>query len=152
MSLLGKCALAMVIPAAGALLAVGAGTAQAAGNLYGAIAVAPGTFQVGTATDHPTQAAADAAALAACGNSVCKVELQIKNSCGAAVQSDTRGLWFSFPTFKYGTGATAAEAEEMAFRQVPAITPWAQALSLSYGSSMRMEPFVRATVCTSNAG
>ncbi|MFI6871548.1 DUF4189 domain-containing protein [Nocardia sp. NPDC050406] len=149
MSLLGKSALALVIPAAGALVASGAGTAQA-GGLYGAIAV--GTFQVGHATDYPSQAAANQAALDACGVAWCRVTLEIQNGCGSVVEKDNRGLFTHYPVYYYGTGATGADAERMAFAQVPPNTPWATAISLAYGSSMMGEPYVRNTVCTANAG
>ncbi|MGW4843727.1 DUF4189 domain-containing protein [Nocardia brasiliensis] len=149
MSSIRKSALAMVIPVVGAIAGAAAGPAHAAGNLYGAIAV--GNHQIGYVTDYPTQAAADQAAKDACGVAYCTIKLQIKNSCGAAAQFDARGLWGPLTTFYYGTGATAADAERMALAQVPH-TPFGTMMGIALGSSMHLDPFIRATVCTSNAG
>ncbi|MEV0251216.1 DUF4189 domain-containing protein [Nocardia sp. NPDC050712] len=149
MSLLRKSALAMVIPAAGALLVAGAGNAQAA-NLYGAIARG-GYEALGTSTDHSSQAAANQAALDACGSG-CWVTLEIKNSCGAAAQMNSRGLWGVHPVYYYGTGANAADAERMALSQVPEKMWWgATVIPLVWGSSVIEQGFIRDTVCTANA-
>ncbi len=143
----------MVIPAAGALLA--AGTAHAAGDQYGAITTAD-YVQVFHATDYPTQDAANKAALQACGRSWCVVKLEIKNSCGAVVELPNRGWWGLVPmasSLWWGTGATAADAQQMALSQAPwPLQPWAVALQAAYGSSVTSAPFVKETVCTSNAG
>lgn len=149
MSLLRKSALALVVPAAGAMMAGGAGTAQA-GNLYGAIAM--GGNQIFTSVNHSTQAAADDAAIRACGAIRCTVTLQIQNSCGAAAEWGSMGLWGNQPIFYYGTGTTAAEAEQMALVQVPPGWWGGTAIGLAWGSSMRTSPFIKASVCTANAG
>lgn len=149
MSLLGKSALALVIPAAGALMAGATGTAHAA-NLYGAIAA--GSNQVFHAVDYPTQAAADDAVFRACGGNWCEIKLRIQNSCGAVAESGSAGLWGNQPVFYYGTGPTAADAEQMAMSQVPAGWWGATVIRLFWGSSMTTSPFIKDSVCTSNAG
>ncbi|QIS09373.1 DUF4189 domain-containing protein [Nocardia arthritidis] len=60
----GRSGLTVVVAAVAALL--GAGTARASGDLYGAIAVDPLGGSVGEAFDYPDQGGADQAALEAC--------------------------------------------------------------------------------------
>ncbi|MQY18138.1 DUF4189 domain-containing protein [Nocardia macrotermitis] len=149
MSLLGKSLAAMVVAVAGVSVANGAGTANAAGGEYGSIATGPYTLAHAVG---PTQAAADRAALAACGGVVCTVQLRLKGDCGAVAEFDENGLWGRVPAYYYGTGETAAEARRMALSQAPPVTPFGTAMSLAFGSSVISPAFIRDTVCTANAG
>ncbi|WP_062992012.1 DUF4189 domain-containing protein [Nocardia anaemiae] len=159
MSLLRKLALAMVVPASGALVVAGAGTAHAAGNLYGAIAI--WGYRVGVATDYPTQAAADEAAIKSCAGRgdtlepwmsvACTIKARIHNECGAVIERDMRSLWGSAPLYYVGTGATAAEAEQSA-RWAAGPDQLGNPLLMVSGSSIPQAAFVLDTVCTSNAG
>jgi hypothetical protein len=161
MSLLRKSALAMVIPAAGALIVTGAGagTAHAAGNLYGAIAV--WGYRVGEAADYPTQAAADEAAIKSCAGRgetlepwmsvACTIKARIHNECGSVVERDMRSLWGSAPLYYVGTGGTAAEAEQSA-RWAAGPDYIGNPLIMVAGSSIPQAAFVLDTICTANAG
>ncbi|WP_067567208.1 DUF4189 domain-containing protein [Nocardia acidivorans] len=151
MTLLGKSALAMVIPAAGALVAAGGGTAHASGNLYGAFAA--GINTVAHAVDYPTQDAADAAAIEMCGGKTwCTVKLRLQNDCGSVAEWGSVGMWGNQPIYYYGTGANAADAEQMAISQVPQ-SSWlgGTLIGIFWGSSMRTSPFIKDTACTANA-
>ncbi|MFI6871547.1 DUF4189 domain-containing protein [Nocardia sp. NPDC050406] len=144
MTSLRKLALAMVIPAAGSLVFLGAGTANAAGDLYGAIAVT--TMRVGAAADYPVQHEADQAALDACGESVCHIVARIHNACGSVVERDGKTPFGgAMPFYFTGTGATAAEAEADALRIAgPDVgTPLLE---------ITKPAFVLDTICTANAG
>ncbi|WP_084522833.1 DUF4189 domain-containing protein [Nocardia inohanensis] len=153
MSLSSRAALAVVIASGGVLAGIGGGTAQAAGNPYGAMA--SDYSQVFSATDYPTQEAANQAALQACGKSWCVIKLELKNSCGSAVELPNRGWWGLVPmtsTLWWGSGATAAEAEQMALAQTPwPMQPFAIALQAAYGSTVTQAPFVKQTACTASA-
>ncbi|MGX1810277.1 DUF4189 domain-containing protein [Nocardia sp. NPDC055321] len=152
MSLLSRSGLAVVIASGATLLCAEAGTAHAAGNQYGAIAT--DYIQIFPAIDYPTQAAANQAAMDACGK-YCVIKLELKNSCGSAAELPIRGWWGLVPmtsTVWWGTGATAADAEQMALAQ----TPWplpavAVAVQAAWGSTVTTAPFIKQTVCTSNA-
>ncbi|WP_067710661.1 DUF4189 domain-containing protein [Nocardia yamanashiensis] len=152
MSLSSKFTLAVAIAAGGTLAGVGGGTAQAAGA-YGAMAT--DYSQVFDAVDYPTQEAANQAALQACGKSYCVIKLELKNSCGSAVELPNRGWWGLVPgasSLWWGTGATAADAEQMALSQAPfPLQPWAVALQAAWGSTVTSAPFVKQTACTSSA-
>ncbi|ASF07280.1 hypothetical protein NBRGN_104_00120 [Nocardia brasiliensis NBRC 14402] len=126
-----------------AILGSGAGTATAAGDLYGSIAVAP--MKVGEATDYPTQFEADQAALAACGDGVCHIVARIHNECGAVAEVDGRTPLGTSPMYFAGTGRTAAEAEGNALRLAgPNVgTPLLEIVKPA---------FILDTICTSNAG
>ncbi len=143
----------MVLAATGAVVVAGAGIANAAGDLYGAIAT--GMDHAGSAVDYPNQAAADKAALAACsrtGGRACVVLTRMHNECGSLVETDVQnavGPFVVSPTmrsFYTGTGPTRAAAEQKA-RYVPdhqLDEPWALRV---------VRPaFVVDTVCTANAG
>lgn len=151
MTLLSKSAFVVAVAAGGTMLGTGSG--QAAGNQYGAMA--SDYSQVFTAVDYPTQAAANQAALQACGKAHCVVKLELKNSCGSAVELPNRGWWGLTPmasTLWWGTGANAADAEQMALSQTPWPLPaFAVALQAAYGSTVTSAPFVKQTACTSNA-
>ena len=139
--------LAIVVGVVGALAVTG--TANAAGGRYGSIATGPYTLAHATG---PTQAAADRAALAACGGIICRVSLQLKDDCGAVAEFDEIGLWGRVPAFYYGTGETVVEARQMAMSQGPGVTPFGTVMNLAMGSSVPQPGFIRDTVCTANAG
>lgn len=143
MSLLGKAALAAVIPATAALVVAGAGTAHAQDDLYGAIAVR--TKGVGEATDYRTQKEADAAAVKACGDAgLCTVLARFYNQCGSVVERDISWPLGTGPQYWTATGATAAEAEQAAMKAAgPILESWVIRI---------VKPaFVLDTICTANA-
>jgi hypothetical protein len=153
MSFLGKSLAAMVIAASGAIVVVDAGTANAAGDLYGAIAT--GMDHAGSAVDYPNQAAADKAALAACsrtGGRACVVLTRMHNECGSLVEEDVQnavGPFIVSPTlrsFDTGTGPTRAAAERKA-KSIPD-----QRLDEPWALRVVRPAFVVDTVCTANAG
>ncbi|MEV6275265.1 DUF4189 domain-containing protein [Nocardia sp. NPDC051832] len=155
MSLMRKSALALVIPVAAALVGAATGSAQAERYLYGAIAM--GVGRIGTSFDFPDQSSADAAAVAACGQSPgCFVMVRIQNECGSVAQLDAKAFpwtvlpeipgWSTRPLYHYGTGPTAREAEAAAMRLASA--PRMQSLTFQ----IVREPFILDTICTSNAG
>lgn len=153
MSLLGKFALAMVVPAAGALLVTGAGPAQAAGDLYGAIATS-GTRALGEAWDFPNQAAADKHAIAQCGSvHSCKVKVRFRNECGSVAGVNVKaGAAPAVPVYYGGTGPTRAAAEQAAIAAAGPTyaNPWPPMVWL--GSTAPAQVRIVDTLCTSNAG
>ncbi|MFC9897492.1 DUF4189 domain-containing protein [Nocardia sp. NPDC127579] len=146
MSLLRKSALALVIPAAAASMVTGAGSAQAAPDLYGAIAVR--TKGVGAAADYRTQKEADAAAMKACGDaSLCTVMARFYNECGSVAERDIAWPLGTSPNYWAGTGPTAAKAHENAMRMA-GLEP----ISIPGVWWVAKPAFVLDTICTSNAG
>ncbi|MFI6868330.1 DUF4189 domain-containing protein [Nocardia sp. NPDC050406] len=164
MSLFGKFALAMVVPAAGALIVAGGGTAHAVGDLYGAIAVyqqnTPGTpwdhhTGVAVAVDYPSQAAADEAALAGCSVERCTVFARVHNECGSVVEYDTWTAWSNAvePVYFTGRGPTAAAAEKAALDLGNQGLSFPTSLFFDLGLARVVKPLtVLDTICTSNAG
>ncbi|MEV6771873.1 DUF4189 domain-containing protein [Nocardia sp. NPDC051030] len=159
MSLLGKSALAMVVPAAAVLVITGAGTAHASGDLYGAIAEQSdggflGASGIGEAIDYPTQDAANQAALTACErqNPHCFVGMEIHNECGAVVEFDIRSDLLNTvrPAYTFGKGSTAAAAEQAATDQANRIANDNPVTPLTLSRVIK-PPFVLDTLCTSNA-
>ncbi|WP_194819742.1 DUF4189 domain-containing protein [Nocardia sp. XZ_19_385] len=146
MSLLRKSALAMVIPAAAALMVTGAGSAAAAPDLYGAIAVR--TKGVGAAADYRTQKEADAAAIKACGDpALCTVMARFYNQCGAVSERDIAWPLGTSPLYWAGTGATAADAHRNAM-----FMAGNEPISVPGVWWVARPAFVLDTICTSNAG
>ncbi|MEV6767494.1 DUF4189 domain-containing protein [Nocardia sp. NPDC051030] len=160
MSLSGKAALAMVAPAVAALLATGSGTAHAAGDLYGAIAVyytqQSHATGVGVAADFPTQNAADEAAKNACNADKCVVMAQIHNECGSVTEYDAWAAWTNTvePVYTTGKGATAAAAQQAAMdRGNYGMSFPSTAALFAVGAARVVKPlFLLDTICTSNAG
>ncbi|WP_067828623.1 DUF4189 domain-containing protein [Nocardia inohanensis] len=105
MSMRGKTALGILTAAAALLLPA---TAQADGNVHGAMAVSfyRGDPVIGIATDASDQASADRIAIQRCGHFSCLVQVQFVNGCGAIA---TRGS-----NYASAVGATRAEAERKA--------------------------------------
>ncbi|MEU1207424.1 DUF4189 domain-containing protein [Nocardia sp. NPDC005825] len=105
MRLSSKAAAAVVASTAVVLCSGGMGTANAAVDYYGALAVSwdsTGTPHIVTATNYPSQAEADAAALANCDFSPCDVQARFVNGC-IAVANRGEDFWF-------GTGRTREAA------------------------------------------
>ncbi|MGX1808253.1 DUF4189 domain-containing protein [Nocardia sp. NPDC055321] len=154
----------MVVPAAGALIVSGTGTANAAGDLYGAIAIyqekTEGTpwdhhTGVGVAVDFPSQDAADAAALAACTVSRCTVFARVHNSCASVVQFEAWTSWLNGvePTYLTGRGNTAAAAEAAALDMGNRTLSPPTSFLFDLGLARLVKPLsVLDTICTSNAG
>ncbi|MEU8899388.1 DUF4189 domain-containing protein [Nocardia sp. NPDC048505] len=164
MSLLGRSALVTVLPIAGALIVAGGGTAQAAGDLYGAIAIyqqkTSGTpwehhTGVAVAVDYPSQAAADAAALAGCNADRCTVFARVHNECASVVEYDTWTAWSNAvePVYYTGRGPTAAAAERAALDLGNQGLGFPTNLLFGLGLARVVKPLaVLDTICTSNAG
>ncbi|MGX1810531.1 DUF4189 domain-containing protein [Nocardia sp. NPDC055321] len=155
MSLRGKCALVLVAPTAAALTVVGAATAHAAGDLYGAIAVSWGTG-VGLAVDYPLQDAADKAAVSACGNNRCLVMARAHNECASVAEIDQWSVWKNAVEPVYGTGLgptkQAAEQAAIDYGNYHLSYPTTVAAS-ALGLIRVVKPlFILDTICTSNAG
>jgi hypothetical protein len=79
-------------------------------DFFGAIAYSPRTGADGWAKDHPSQDAAERAALSACGQSAsdCRGVLWFKNGCGA--------LAVSAKVYGWGWGTTQALADAEAIK------------------------------------
>ncbi|WP_169812567.1 DUF4189 domain-containing protein [Nocardia acidivorans] len=139
---------AVTLVSAGGML--GLGTAHAAGDLYGAIAV--GGFRVGEAFDYPTQYAADQAALEACRNQnatgTCSIATRIHNECGVVVERDSQTVFGSAPWYMSGNGPTPAAAEADARKKFGVDTTQ----SMPTLGGVVQPAFVLDTICTSNAG
>ncbi|KAA8885825.1 DUF4189 domain-containing protein [Nocardia colli] len=83
MSVLSRVAVGAALTSTAALAFVGAGSAGAAGNYYGTLALSPGTGKVVEATDQPTWVAADAAAIRNCAVYDCRIMVRFANGCAA---------------------------------------------------------------------
>ncbi|GAB0103900.1 hypothetical protein JMUB6875_28740 [Nocardia sp. JMUB6875] len=143
MHLSRKAALAMVASTTTALFVGGAGTAQAAGDLYGAIAVGDDGYyySFGTAWNYTDQGGADAAAVHECGVSNCYVKVRFVNGCAAIANRD--GNLFT------GIGRTKAMAESNA---IAASGTSPNPLLVSLGSAEPSEVHISESQCTGNAG
>ncbi|WP_167472476.1 DUF4189 domain-containing protein [Nocardia arthritidis] len=156
----GRSALAVVVSAAAVFIVTGAGTAQASGDLYGAIAEQSdggllGASGIGEAVDYPTQAAANQAAISTCErrNPHCFIGLEIHNECGAVAEFDIRSDLLNVvrPAYTFAKGATPAAAEQAATDQAHRIVDGNPILGLSLSRIVK-PPFVLDTICTSNVG
>ncbi|NNH73132.1 DUF4189 domain-containing protein [Nocardia uniformis] len=165
MSLSGKAALAMVAPAAAAMIVTGTGTANAAGDLYGAMAVSYTYYSVplgaadsyatgvGVAVDFPSQAAADQAAIDACDADRCFVLARAHNECASVVEYDTWAAWSNAvePVYHTGVGPTAAAAEQAAMAKGNAGLGFPTSMFFTLGLARIVKPlFVLDTICTAN--
>ncbi|MFD6352268.1 DUF4189 domain-containing protein [Nocardia tengchongensis] len=105
MRLSKKAATTVVAATAAALLSGGAGTANAAPDYYGAIAVsfdAAGYLHASAASNYPSQDEADAAALSGCDFQPCDIQVRYVNSC-AAIAARGMDYWA-------GKGRTRSDA------------------------------------------
>ncbi|MEC3957061.1 DUF4189 domain-containing protein [Nocardia sp. CDC153] len=143
MHLSRKAALAMVAATAAALSIGGMGTAQAAGDLYGAMAVGDDgySYSIGTAWNYTDQGAADAGALDQCGLSNCYVKVRFVNGCAAIANRD--GNLFT------GLGRTKAQAEQNA---IAASGSGPNPILVSLGSAEASQVHISDSQCTGNAG
>ncbi|MGW4354641.1 DUF4189 domain-containing protein [Nocardia sp. NPDC004582] len=101
MRLSAKATAGVVASTAAVLFSGGIGTANAAADHFGALAVAwdsAGDPHFVTSTNFPSQAEADAAALANCDVTPCEIQARFVNGC-IAVANRGQDFWF-------GTGAT----------------------------------------------
>ncbi|WP_196054853.1 DUF4189 domain-containing protein [Nocardia aurantiaca] len=143
MHLSRKTATGVVASAAFALISGGMGTANAAEDLYGAMAVSDqGDHWAGsTAWNAHDQGTADAEALRRCGHANCTVALRWSNGCAALVDRDG--------TLYTGLGYTLADAEHNAFA---AAGPDPNPLMVSLGSADPSTAQLLDSQCTRNAG
>ncbi|PXX59091.1 uncharacterized protein DUF4189 [Nocardia tenerifensis] len=141
MSLSRKAALALVGSAAVALVAAGAGVAQAEpdseGRYYGSIALEPKTGKTGAAWNYPGWGESDADALAECGRQDCYVAVRFVNGCGA-IAASSDGNW------AVGTGRDRAAAERAAIAALGPLDPPFP----NFGSSAPKRAQVWETHCT----
>ncbi|MEV0292284.1 DUF4189 domain-containing protein [Nocardia sp. NPDC050710] len=134
MSLSGNAVLGLI--ASTAIVALGSGTATAAEDYYGSLAlgVTPGTVIIGSGINYPDQEGADVRALTECGVANCKIIVQFKNACGAVAARGDKLSWAG--------GYTRIEAEQAA---LAGLGPDPSPLLVSLGSASP----VRAKVLTS---
>ncbi|WP_227981877.1 DUF4189 domain-containing protein [Nocardia spumae] len=127
---------------AGSALAVGgaAGSAQADGDLHGAIAFSDSTGVVAAAANYADAPSADTAARQHCGRGDCRVILDFSNGCGAVAQgADGR--------IAVGWGPTQVEAEKQARDFLgPSAPPFPD-----LGSASPRPATIALTSCTANA-
>ncbi|MGY0500010.1 DUF4189 domain-containing protein [Nocardia sp. FBN12] len=142
MNFMGKVgfAVAASVLTAGSLL--GAGSANAASDEWGAMAIDADWANFGRSINYPTRAEAEAAALEECAADGCYVEVTWANGCLALVDNDEFIAW--------GKGSTRAEAEREAYLALTEGTP--QNLLVNVGSSQLAGGRVIDTLCTDNAG
>ncbi|MEV0683202.1 DUF4189 domain-containing protein [Nocardia sp. NPDC050378] len=141
MSFMSKAGFAVVALGLAAGSVFGAGSASAAGDQWGAMAVDADWSNYGRSVDYPTRAEAEAAALDQCGADGCAIEVSWANGCLALVENDQYIAW--------GKGANRAEAEREAYLALTEGTP--QNLLVNLGSSQLAGGTVIETICTTNA-
>ncbi|MBL1078677.1 DUF4189 domain-containing protein [Nocardia sp. 2] len=139
MSLSRKAAFGVLAATATALISGGAGTANAAWDYYGAIAVADrgDSWAIGVTWNYEDQGRADADALDECGYRNCVVQVRFMNGCGAVADRDGRLFW--------GTGRNLAEAERNA---LAASGPDPNPFLVSVGSAQKSFKGIVASQCT----
>ena len=138
MSLLRKVGLVAAVGIAGT--AVGAGTTNAAVDLYGALAVSQSSGTVASAINHNSVGAADKAAVEQCRKSDCRVVVHFANACGAVAQgADHR--------FGWAWGPTRVEAERDAVAMLGLSAPPFPDL----GSAIPRPARIVRSECTDNA-
>lgn len=143
MSLSRKAASSLVAGTALAFAVGGMGTANAGVDYYGSIAVSfdgAGYIHAAVATDYPSQAEADAAALSHCGYTPCSVQVQWANGCAAIAARDLK-YW----------SATAPTREEAIAVALSGTGPDPNPIMVSLGSSEPSTAQLVGSECTSNA-
>ncbi|GGK38849.1 DUF4189 domain-containing protein [Nocardia camponoti] len=125
MSFMGKATVAVAALGMAAGSVFGAGTANAAGDLYGAIALGDGWDDFGGGINFSTRADAEAKALELCAADTCTIRASWSNGCLTIVENDEYTAW--------GVGSTRAESEKDAWANLVEGSP--QALLLNVGSS-----------------
>lgn len=141
MSLSRKAALGLVVSSAAALVAAGAGAAQAepdsAGRYYGSLALNPKNGDTASGFNYPSWESSDARALAECDSRDCFIVVRFVDGCGAvSVSSD--GKW------AVGTGRDRGEAERNA---IGALGPLAPPFP-NFGSSAPKRAEILHSQCT----
>lgn len=125
---------------AGSAVTAGAATAQAGGDLYGAIAYSDGTGIAAAATNFGDSRSADTAARGNCGRGDCRVVLDFHNGCGALAQGADHRV-------SAGWGPTKVEAEQRARDFLgPSAPPFPD-----LGSAAPRAATIALSTCTSNA-
>ncbi|UFS96162.1 DUF4189 domain-containing protein [Nocardia huaxiensis] len=118
-----------------------AGTADAAGQYYGAIALSRLKNAAIAVTDLPSRVSADAAAIRDCATYDCEIVLRFSDGCGAIAQG-ADGKW------GWAAAGTRAEAEQFAVASLGDSAPAFPDL----GSATPRAATVIAATCTRNAG
>ncbi|MFE7800837.1 DUF4189 domain-containing protein [Nocardia sp. NPDC057440] len=142
MAVSGKAALGLVVSSATAFVALGAGTAGAAGDLYGSLAISITSrgAVVGSGVDYGSYEEADRRALSECGASMCKVIVHFVNACGAVAVRDGHYTW--------AFGNSRLEAERAAVGQ---LGPDPSPLLVALGSAAPSRAAIVTSECTANA-
>ncbi|WP_245670525.1 DUF4189 domain-containing protein [Nocardia flavorosea] len=141
MSMMGKAAFTLAVSCLSVAVVSGAGSANAQGGLYAAIAMSESTFIYAVSTDEPGFEEAKAAAIANCGVEDCRVLVSWANGCGALAESkDGVGA---------GSGPNRAEAERAAYQRLAELTP--TAVLANFGSADLSGAKIVEVACTSNA-
>ncbi|RJO68467.1 DUF4189 domain-containing protein [Nocardia panacis] len=139
MSLLRNSVLGVAVASAAALGVLAAGTAEAAGTLFGTVTISPGTGKVGLSTDQRSWVAADAEAQRQCGEYDCQIQLRYSDGCAAVARgADGR--------FGWAAAGSRQEAEETAVAGLGESAPPFPDL----GSASPRAAAVVAAACTEN--
>ncbi|MFB7876474.1 DUF4189 domain-containing protein [Nocardia sp. NPDC056064] len=144
MSFMGKAVVAVAAVGLAAGSVIGAGTADAAGGLHGAIAFSVENWSYGTSVDAPSRAAAIDEALAWCGFggiSDCVVVVDWQDGCGALVYTD--GAVGS------GAGFNSSAALFGAYTSLARYHP--PAMLANVGSADKSDTEISEVVCTAGA-
>ncbi|MET7768892.1 DUF4189 domain-containing protein [Nocardia sp. NPDC005366] len=138
MSLSGKAALGLIASSATAIIALGSGTATAADDYYGSLAlgVTPNAIIVGSGVNYRDQDGADVRALHECGVSNCEIIVQFRNACGAVAVRGNEVSWAG--------GYTRIEAEQAA---LAGLGPDPSPLLVSLGSASPARARVMTSEC-----
>ncbi|MQY20989.1 DUF4189 domain-containing protein [Nocardia macrotermitis] len=139
MSLLRKAILGLAVVSTAGLSVMGAGTASAAPNAYGAFSLSRSTGTVAYALNYANYNDAIHAADAKCGHADCRNIIQIVNACGAVAQgADGRFGWSWAPS--------KTEAEQSAVKTLGLSAPPFPDL----GSASPRAAHVVLSACTAN--
>lgn len=142
MSLSGKAALGLVMSAAAAFSVVGAGSANAAEDLYGSLAISINSegAVVGAGYNYNNWADSDRRALDECGYTDCRVIVQFSNACAAVAARSNHYTWAWAPTRR--------EAEQAA---IVALGPDPSPLDIALFSADPSRAELVTSECTANA-
>ncbi|MFQ6329217.1 DUF4189 domain-containing protein [Nocardia sp. CWNU-33] len=142
MSVSGKAALGLVVSSATAFVGLGAGTAGAAGDLYGSLAMSNTSrgAVVGSGVNYGSYEDADRRALSECGAAKCRVIVHFANGCGAVAVRDGHYTW--------AFGYSRVEAEQAAVGQ---LGPDPSPLLAALGSAAPSRAAIVTSECTANA-
>ncbi|MFB7874931.1 DUF4189 domain-containing protein [Nocardia sp. NPDC056064] len=141
MSFTGKAGLALAALGLAAGSVLGAGSANAAGDLWASVALSDNEPIYGLSVNLDSAEAAEAAAVADCHLGDCNVVMTWANGCGVLVESNDAFAWAS--------GPTRAEAERKAYENLSTWTP--TAVLANTGSGGLSGAYVVDAICTANA-